>query len=206
MKLRRIVTAALWIGLLAVGNVWPHAAHSHHGRQFQGRLIEPSRESSPAQQYFTDVPLVNQNGERMRFYSDLLKGKVVVINTFYTGCADVCPVLTQKIAKIQDALGDRVGKEVHLVSITVDPIADTPLRLKAYAQRFRAKPGWHFLTGKKENVEFALHKLGQYVDAKETHLNVMIIGNERTGLWKKAFGLAKTDELVKLVVGVLNDR
>ena len=108
--------------------------------------------------------------------------------------------------KIQKAFGDRVGRDVFLVSLTVDPAVDTPGRLKEYAQRFHAGPGWIFLTGKKENLDFALYKLGQYVEKKDDHTTIFIIGNEPKGLWKKAFGLAKSDELIKIVNDVINDR
>jgi protein SCO1/2 len=159
-----------------------------------------------AQKYFTDVELVNQNGERMRFYSDLLRGRVVVIDFFFATCHGVCLPLNRNLQKIQDALGDRLSKEVYIISITVDPTADTPPNLKEYAKRMNAKPGWYFVTGEKANVDFALKKLGQYVDDKADHTNLIIIGNERTGLWKKAFGLANADELNKIVESVLNDQ
>ena len=107
---------------------------------------------------------------------------------------------------MQEALGDRLGKDTRIISISVDPAVDTPTALNAYAKKLQAKPGWYFLTGDKESVEFALKKLGQFVDAKESHLNVFIIGNEQTGLWKKAFGLAKSEEIVKVVESVINDQ
>ncbi len=108
--------------------------------------------------------------------------------------------------KVQEALADRLGKDARIISISVDPTVDTPTALKAYAKRLQAKDGWYFLTGDKESVEFALKKLGQFVEAKESHLNIFIIGNERTGLWKKAFGLAKSEEIVKVVESVVNDQ
>jgi protein SCO1/2 len=83
---------------------------------------------------------------------------------------------------------------------------DTPQSLKEYAKKLNAAPGRLFLTGKKENVDWALYKLGQYVEQREQHTNIFIIGNERTGLWKKAFGLAKPEELVKIVESVLDDK
>jgi len=82
---------------------------------------------------------------------------------------------------------------------------DTAARLKEYSTKLNAKPGWYFLTGDKTNVDFALRKLGEYVEDKQDHTNIFIIGNERTGLWKKAFGLARSDELVKIVESVMND-
>jgi cytochrome oxidase Cu insertion factor (SCO1/SenC/PrrC family) len=161
---------------------------------------------STAHSYFTDVELLNQDGEKVRFYSDVLKGKTVVINAFFATCTGVCPPMNRSMKAIQEALGDRVGKDVFLVSITVDPAADTPTRLKEYAKQYQAKPGWVFLTGKKENVDWALYKLGQYVEDKNGHKSVIIIGNEATGLWKKAFGLAKAEELIAIVNGVMNDK
>ena len=162
--------------------------------------------TSAAEKYFSDVELINQDGEKMHFYSDVLKNKVVIINAFFTTCTSVCPPMNRNLEKIQNALGDRLGKDVFLVSISVDPANDTPTRLKEYSQRFHAKPGWIFLTGKKENVDWALYKLGQYVEEKNDHSSVLIVGNEPKGLWKKAFGLARADELLKIVDDVINDR
>lgn len=162
------------------------------------------QKGSPAQNYFTDVELVNQDGKTMRFYSDLLKDKVVIINVFFTTCTSVCPPMSKNLEKVQTWLGDRMGKDVHIISMSVDA-ADTPPRLKDYAQKFNAKPGWYFLSGKKQNVEFALRKLGQFVESKDDHSTIMIIGNLQTGLWKKAMGLAKPDDLIKIVDSVLND-
>ncbi len=161
---------------------------------------------SPAHKYFTDVVLLNQNGERMRFYSDLLQNKVVIIDSFFATCQGSCLPMNRNLEKLQEALGDHVGKDVFIISISVDPGVDTPASLKEYAKKLHAKPGWYFLTGDKQNVDFALNKLGQYVNDKQDHLNIFIIGNERTGLWKKAFGLARSDELVKVVDSVLNDQ
>lgn len=163
-------------------------------------------EQSPAQKYFTDVVLVNQNGEKMRLYSDLLQGKVVIINSFFGTCQGSCLPMNRNLEKVQEALGDRVGKDVRIISISVDSTVDTPAVLKEYAKRLHARPGWYFLTGDKKNVDFALQKLGHFVSDKQDHLNIIIIGNERTGLWKKAFGLAQSDELVKVVESVLNDQ
>lgn len=160
---------------------------------------------SAAKKYFTDVVLVNQNGEKMRFYSDLLQGKVVIINSFFASCAGSCLPLNRNLEKLQAGLGARMGKDVYIISISVDPELDTPAQLKAYAKKLNAGPGWYFLTGDKETVNFALKKIGHFVDNKQDHLNIFIIANERTGLWKKAFGLAKSDELMKVVDSVLND-
>lgn len=161
---------------------------------------------SPAKKYFSDVELINQDGQKMRFYSDVLKDKVVIINTFFSTCTSVCPPMNRNLEKVQEALGGRLGKDAFIVSLSVDPVVDTPPRLKEYSRRFHARPGWIFLTGKKENVDWALYKLGQYVQTRDDHTTIIIIGNEPKGLWKKAFGLARADELIKIVDDVINDR
>ena len=174
----------------------PHAGHQ----------MGQAQEQTPSQKYFTDVELLDQDGRKVRFYTDMLKGKTVVINAFFTTCTSVCPPMNRNMEKIQEALGDRLNKEVFLISISVDPATDTPPRLKEYAAKFHAKPGWTFLTGKKENVDWALYKVGQYVETKDDHTTVIIVGNEATGLWKKMFGMAKAADLVQIVESVANDK
>ena len=188
--MRFITTAILCLVLFGVSNAQEPATAT----------------DSPAHKYFTDVELVTQNGQKVKFYSDLLQGKVVIINSFFATCQGSCLPLNQNLAKVQEALGDRLGKDVYILSISVDPTVDTPTNLNAYAKKLHARPGWYFLTGAKENVDFALKKIGQFVDDKQDHLNIFIIGNERTGLWKKVFGLAKSEELVKVVESVINDQ
>lgn len=161
--------------------------------------------SNPAQNYFTDVQLVNQNGDTMRLYSDLIGGKIVIINSFFASCTGSCPIMAHTMAAIQQHLGDRLGRDVIMISISVDPLNDTPAKLKAYAERMKAKPGWYFLTGKKENVDQALTRLGQYTEDRESHQNVFIIGNEPTGLWKKALAIAKAADVITVVDSVVND-
>ena len=160
---------------------------------------------NPARNYFTDVILVDQHGREHRLYSDLLEGKVVVISAFFTTCEGACPILGKNLAAVQEWLGDRLGREVHLISISVDPETDTPPRLNAWGQRFGARPGWTLLTGEKENVDLALQRLGQYVEQPEAHQNLIIIGNEPTGLWKKAFVLSPAEDLIPVVRSVLAD-
>src|SRR5215813_6208884 len=113
-------------------------------------------EQSAAQKYFSDVQLVNQNGEKMRFYSDLLQGKTVIINSFFATCQGSCLPITRNLEKVQEALGDRLGKDARIISISVDPTVDTPAELKAFGKKFHARPGWYFMTGPKENVDFVL--------------------------------------------------
>src|SRR5215468_5373921 len=135
---------------------------------------------SPAHRYFTDTALVDQDGVSHRFYDDLVAGKVVVIDAFFTSCRGSCPVMASRFARIQEALGDRLEKDVRLISISVDATSDTPAQLKAYASRFGARRGWYFLTGNKPDVDLVLRRLGQFVEHKEEHFDLILIGNDRT--------------------------
>jgi len=167
---------------------------------------QPKNDSqSGAERYFTDVELVDQNGQKKRLFSDLMKDHVVIVHSFISTCTGACPVINRKLQVIQTALGDKLGKTVHILSISVDPLEDTPPRLLEFSRKSQAKNGWYFLTGEKANVDFALKKFGLYVEDKEQHLNTLILGNGPTGLWKKAFGLAETGDLIKLIESVIND-
>ncbi len=168
-------------------------------------LINLADKPAPAQKYFGSAVLTDQNGEKLRLYEDLLKGKVVVVNAFFSTCQGVCSVTMPKLAELQAVAGDRLGKDVSFLSISVDPLTDTPAKLKKYAQGLGAKPGWHLLTGDRESVDQALGKFGQYVEVKENHSNLLIIGNDRTGLWKKVLGLSKSEDIAASFRSVLED-
>lgn len=159
-----------------------------------------------AHAYFTDVRLITQNGDSVRLYSDLLKAKVVVINTFFGTCTGACPKISGVLAGLQERLGDHLGKDVFFLSFSVDPETDTPQELKEYAKRFHARPGWLFLSGEKANVDLALAKLGQKVAQKEDHLTIFMVGNNKTGLWKKVLAPDCTADMLKTIVdSVLKD-
>src|SRR5271165_6159014 len=162
---------------------------------------DDSNAAPPAQRYFGDALLTNQDGKQLRLYTDILKGNVVIINSFYSNCSGVCRVTIPVFKQLQESLGERV----RLVSITVDPENDNPEVLRKYAAGVGAKPGWDFLTGDKQTVEQILYKLGLYAEAKEDHSYVFIVGNEPTGLWKKVLGIAPPYEILRSVESVLDD-
>lgn len=206
MTTRRLFATVLVV-LVTLGITFSPAAPAQ-GPAAGSALGGPEMHGNPegAKKYFTDTVLVNQDGKPMRFYTDLLAGKTVVINVFFTSCKGVCPILSQKVAAIQERLGERLGKDLHLISISVDPETDTPERLKEYSRRFKAADGWYFLGGPKENVDFVLHKLGSRAEMKEAHTNILIVGQESTGYWKKVLGLAPPAEIVEVVEDVLDNK
>jgi protein SCO1 len=150
---------------------------------------------------FPNVTLRTQNDRPVRFYDDLLKGKVVLINFFFAGCTNFCPRTTANLAKLQDLFGDHFGREVVMLSITVDPAADTPAVLKKYAAPFRPKQGWYFLTGKKRDIDQIRRKLGVYdSDAEKTnHTGVLIYGNETLGTWTATHAMVRPELIAKSV-------
>ena len=143
-----------------------------------------------AGKYVSNLPLLTHNREPVRFYSDLIRGKVVLINVIYTACSSFCSLTTDNLVKVQEYLGSDVGQTIHMISISVDPRNDTPEVLKQYAAAHQVKPGWQFITGNKENIDWVLYKLGLYVEDKLEHRNVLIIGNDGTGQWVKMTGLS----------------
>jgi protein SCO1/2 len=146
-----------------------------------------------------DVLLLDQHGRKVRFYSDLVKGKVVAINFIFTTCTTICPPMGATFAKAQKLMNDRTGKDVHLISVTLDPQSDTPERLRAWAAKFNAQPGWTLVTGPKPEVDRLLRALGSYVSQKEDHPPLVLIGNDSRHLWTRADGLSSAAKLVKVI-------
>jgi protein SCO1/2 len=159
----------------------------------------------PAAGYFRGLTLTDQDGRQVDLYRDLMAGRVVVVQTFFTTCRGVCPATTGSFRALQERFADRLGTDLLLVSLTADPANDTPERLHAYAREVGARPGWRFLTGSPAEVEAALRRFGQASQAPEGHSNLFLAGNDRTGLWKKLLGLAPPAEIGDAVARVLDD-
>ncbi len=156
----------------------------------------PAPKDSPwGANYFPNVPLVTQDGKTVRFYDDLIKDKKVLIDFIYARCENACPLQTAKLAQVQKSLGSRVGRDIFIYSITLDPEHDTPEVLKAYAERYRAGPGWLFLTGKRADIDSVRFKLGERGE-KEGHGNSVRVGDVAKGLWMRLPLTADKDYLV----------
>ena len=180
----------------------PAASAQQTAAQPQQATVQakPATSTEAAASYFPNTVLLTQDNRQVHFFDDLLRGKTVLINFAFTTCAGVCPPMTANLAKVQEYLGDRVGRDINMITITVDPIIDTPGELKKYADKFKAKPGWYFLTGKKENVDQVLRKVGGYVEDKNEHVSLMMIGNVETGEWMKVFAMSKPAEIADAVL------
>lgn len=146
---------------------------------------------------FPNLLLTTHLGKKVRFYDDLLKDKLVIINFMYAKCDGVCPGITTNLVRVQKLLGDRVGRDIFMYSFTLKPEQDTPRSLAAYAEMHNVKPGWLFLTGSPADMELLRRKLGYtdpdpVVDAdKSSHIGNVRYGNEPRELWGSCPGLAK---------------
>jgi protein SCO1 len=135
--------------------------------------------------YFPNHEVITQDGERVAFYDDLIKGKRVVVSFIYTSCKDLCPINTARLAQVAEMLGDEVGRDVFFISISVDPQTDTPERLRAFKDAFYDRPGWTFITGDPEELREIGSSLGNNSPIPAQHRNEIILGNEANGEWAR---------------------
>jgi cytochrome oxidase Cu insertion factor (SCO1/SenC/PrrC family) len=149
-----------------------------------------------------DIELLDQDGRKIHFYTDLVKGHAVAINFIFTTCTTICPPLGATFARVQKELGDKVGREVRFISISVDPATDTPERLKAWGAKFHAGEGWTFVTGNKPQVDELLRALGASSARREDHSPTVLIGDAH-GNWTRTYGLASSSQLVQIIDGAI---
>jgi protein SCO1 len=145
-----------------------------------------------------DVPVLDQEGRPRRFHGDLVAGRNVAVNFIFTSCTTICPPLAATFGKLRQLLGERAGRDVHLISISVDPTTDTPERLAAWSRKFGAGPGWTLVTGRREDIAHLLKALGAYTADVNDHPPLVLIGNAR-GQWTRAYGLAAPAKLAAAI-------
>ena len=179
----------LSMGLLAATAVLAHdPGHEHHAA--------PAAAPSAAKVVLRDVPLLDASGKRVRLAQDVIGGRIAVVNFIYTTCTTVCPVSSATFQQLQERLAAASGKEVVLVSVSVDPLRDTPQRLREYAGRYQARDGWVWLTGAKPDVDSVLKGFGAYAARAEDHPPMVLVGDARAGSWTRLFGFPAVDELL----------
>lgn len=183
------------------------------------RLVAPAEEeaNAKAQVANTDdtspfssariqnIQVIDQNGKRLNFYGDLIKGKTVAINFIFTTCTTICPPLTATFRKVQQELATS-APDARLISISVDPTTDTPPRLNDFAAKFKAGPGWTFVTGEQTEIASLLSALGAGVTDRNDHTPMILIGNDVAGYWTRAYGLSSPNLLVKTIVEAANHK
>lgn len=170
-------------------------------------LIDPEPEVTvPANSSKTlkipDVEVLDQDGNVRHFYTDLIKGKTVAINFIFTNCTTICPPLGATFARVQRELGD---KDVHFISVSVDPLTDTPERLKAWGAKFKAGAGWTFVTGNKPEIDQLLRALGAATGRREDHTPSTIVGNDPKDVWTRTYGLSRASQMVGLIESIAKE-
>jgi protein SCO1 len=189
------VAASSQESIRAVEGSGPRTAEAQSGTTAQ--TAPQTRHNRWGADYFPNVPVIDQNGRKLHFYDDVLKGKIVVISFIYTSCQDICPLTTAKMAQLEDKLEGAVGRDLTFISMSVDPENDTPERMKAFADAFDAGPGWLFLTGKLEDIRAINYKLGDRSDrGLANHRNEIVLGNDALGIWQRASVFGDLDSLV----------
>ena len=172
----------------------PHAKH----RAMMKQSSEPALEAAEID--LRNRTVLDQDGREMEFVTEAIGDHIVVMDFVYTTCTTICPVLSALFTQVQTKLGDDVvGNDVRLISMSVDPIRDTPQRLKAYSAKHHAGEGWLWLTGAKPAVDDVLTGLGAYTSNFEDHPTMVLIGDAQTGEWKRLFGFPNPDRIVRIV-------
>lgn len=190
----------LVLGLLPAGSNAGDAGseddpHAHH----RAMLTRPAEPALTTRVELLDRVLIDQHGNEVKFVSEVIGDRIVVMDFIYTTCTTVCPVISAVFAQLQKKLADQLGDEVVLLSISVDPIRDTPQRLKAYAAKHNAGPDWVWLTGHKRTMDDVLDGLGAYSPNFSDHPAMVLVGDARTGEWSRFFGFPSPDRLIKQV-------
>ena len=175
-------------------------------------LIEPSQGGATSSRaklqarYFPNFEVTTHEGKKVRFYDDLVKDKIVVINFMYAQCEGICAPITRNLKRVQSLLGERVGRDIFMYSISLKPEEDNPQKLKHYMQMHRIKPGWTFLTGKPDEIDTLRRKLG-FSDTKAkldkdltNHIGMIRYGNEARQWWAMCPGQANPPWIVESIL------
>lgn len=207
----RIIVAALaWIGVAASGAIAGDLGHGDH--EHGEHAVDPAQK---AESYLRtmggetcqipEAELLTADGDPVRLYADLVESRTVLLSFVYTECTTICAPIAANLAQVQEGLADRLGRDIRLISVSIDPVTDTPPRLKAWSGYFEPRPGWSFLTGEKAKVDQLLKRLKVFAPNLEDHPPVMVVANDRSGDCVYANGLA-TPEQIEAIVLDLADR
>jgi protein SCO1/2 len=192
---RGIATALVGLGLVAGPALAGHTPEEHAAHM----AAQGQHPPAGAQVTFADVVLLDQDKREVHLKDDLVGDRIVVMGFVYTSCTTVCPVISAIMQKLQVQLGERAGGEVQLISLSIDPLRDTPERLHEYASRFGAGPGWRWLTGSSEAVSETLKGLGTWTANYEEHPPLIMVGDGRTQQWTRFYGFTDSAVLMARV-------
>lgn len=203
-KSRAMLAAALAAAAL-LGEVRAAAGHDaqHH-------TMPADATAKAARVMLYDIELVDFDGKAVRFKSEAVANRIVVVGFIYTNCTTICPVTSAILGDVQERLmerlGERFGRDVKLITLTVDPATDTPARLKDYAGNFGSPTGWLWLTGDKPKVDKVLAGLGAYAADFTRHSGAVLVGDARSGDWTRFYGIPNAPDIVDRVEQLLAAR
>ena len=189
------------VSVLAAEEQDPHAYHQAGISEVASALGDQSLSIA-----VLDLEVRDQDGVQHKFASDVIAGNIVALNFVYTSCATACPLTSAIFASVQTKLGERLGQHVRLVSMSINPVIDTPARLKEYAERFHAGPDWIWLTGEKQPVERILKGMGVYTADYTGHPPTFLVGDASRNVWFRFNGLPGRDQIVAKIDALLAAR
>lgn len=162
-----------------------------------GCSLQGQDQSAPIALSVPDTEVVNQNGQHLRFNSQVVEGRIAIVTGFFTTCSSMCPITQEKLSQVAKLLGPRLGKDVVIVSVSVDAENDTPARMKDWAEKFHTGPGWTLLSGNRAEVDTLLKSLGLFVELRQRHQSALMIGSAATG-WVRISSWSPSEKLAKL--------
>lgn len=162
-----------------------------------GCSLQGQDQPAPIALSVPDIEVVNQDGQHVRFNSQVVDGRIAIVTGFFTNCSSMCPFTQEKLAQVAKLLGPRLGKDVVIVSVSVDAENDTPARMKAWAEKFHIGPGWTLLSGNRTDVDTLLKSLGLFVELRQRHQSALMIGSAATG-WVRVSSWTPSEKLAKL--------
>ncbi|MBK5103260.1 MAG: SCO family protein [Burkholderiales bacterium] len=194
-KTRYAKSAVAAFAGLALALAMP-AVHAHQNHAHPAQQAEADQAAGKVHIKVPDTVLTDQNGKSLRFRTEAMADRLVVINFVYTTCSTVCPVQSALFADVQKRLGERAGRDVALISVTVDPLRDTPARLKEFAAGYGAGPGWSLYTGSSQAVDEVLKAFDAYTANFTEHPPAVLVGDPRSGEWVRFFGFPSTEQIL----------
>jgi cytochrome oxidase Cu insertion factor (SCO1/SenC/PrrC family) len=193
-----IAAAAGLLRLAATPAQASEIAHDHdHVLLDRNKLLGPGQ--------FPEAIVETQEGEKVRLYADLIKGKVVTINFMTIANEEAFPI-SKSLVEIAKLLGGKLGKDARMISITADPANDTSEQLRAFAEQLGAPQGWYFVRATDDSnatIATRLYPHGRRLGGATT-VDLVHYGNEAVGLWAAFPALIQADDAAARIRSVMN--
>ncbi|WDE08053.1 SCO family protein [Thalassomonas viridans] len=159
--------------------------------------------------FIPNLTLTNELGQEVELMDDVIRDKIVVINTIYTRCTTVCPVMGVQYTRLQQMLKRRFGeekmlKDIQLLSVSIDPLNDNPRQLRTFKNKFKGGPGWTLLTGSTANIEKLLKATGLFTPDLQDHSPITLVGRVSQNTWTRLSGLGSPQPIAQIVDELIN--